>query len=105
MRYDKIRDKCNKFADVMRPESYLGKHMPKKEAYQWDSSSRIGICNPYGVGKQAFEALFMRSREADDNKVNSDIQGLKENFKTANKLFTKAVIVRHPMERLLSVFR
>ena len=105
MRFEKLHDLCNAFGDVMRPESLMKKHLPQRQDFHWDSSSRLALCSPHGVGRKAFESLFFRAREAGDNKINSDMKALKENFPIANKMFKKAVIVRHPMERLLSVYR
>ena len=104
MRYEKLHDVCNRYADVMRPESLMQKHMPKKESFIWHVPTGTAICNPVGVGHKALAALLERIREGDMRDATM-FQSLRDNFEGANKNFKKSIIVRHPMERLLSIYR
>jgi len=104
MRYEKLHDICNRYADVMRPESLMASVNPKMEAFQWQPSYHIAMCTPSGMGQSAIRSLFERVRTADMSE-NMAMQALKDNFMGAQRNFKKAIMVRHPMERLLSVYR
>jgi len=104
MRYEKLHDICNRYADVMRPESLMASITPKMEAFQWQPIHNIAICTPSGMGQSAIKSLFERMRTADMHE-NLKMKALKDNFDGAQKHFKKAIMVRHPMERLLSVYR
>lgn len=104
MRYEKLHDMCNRYSDVMRPESLMQKHMPEKEAFQWQPPKDIALCTPTGVGQKAMMALFERQRNPEIAE-NAAMQALKENYVGASKSYKKSIMVRHPMERLLSVYR
>jgi len=104
MRYEKLHDVCNRYADVMRPESLMQKHMPKRESFIWHVPTGTAICNPVGVGHKALAALLERIREGDMRDATM-FQSLRDNFEGANRNFKKSIIVRHPMERLLSIYR
>lgn len=104
MRYEKLHDICNRYSDVMRPESLMQTIMPQKEAFQWQPSKDIALCTPTGLGQKGMTALFERLRNPDVAE-NAAMQALKENYVGAMKSYKKAIMVRHPMERLLSVYR
>ena len=104
MRYEKLHDICNRYSDVMRPESLMQKIIPKMEAFKWHVPTGTAVCTPVGVGHKAIAALFERIRTGDMHDANM-FQSLKDNFEGANRNFKKAIIVRHPMERLLSIYR
>lgn len=102
VRWEKLSDVCNKYSDVMRPESLMKDHVPNKDGFVWHKPTSLALCTPYGVGKSAFEALFMRIRNAGDIDDNT---ALKENYLHTANSYKKAIMVRHPMERLLSIYR
>jgi len=104
MRYEKLHDMCNRYSDVMRPESLMQTVLPKKEAFQWQPPKDIALCTPTGLGQKAMTALFERQRNPEIAE-NAAMQALKENYVGASKSYKKAIMVRHPMERLLSVYR
>jgi len=104
MRYEKLHDICNRYADVMRPESLMQTVIPKMEAFQWQPTHHIAMCTPSGMGQSAIKSLFDRMRTGDAAESMA-LQALKENYMGAQKSFKKAIMVRHPMERLLSVYR
>jgi len=104
MRYEKLHDLCNRYADVMRPESLMQTVEPKSESFQWQPTHHIAMCTPSGMGQSAIKALFERVRSADMSE-SSALQALKDNYMGAQRHFKKAIMVRHPMERLLSVYR
>jgi len=104
-RYHKLRDVCNEYADVMRAESLMKDQMPKKDNFVYDVNSWIAFCNLDGIGKKGFEGLMQRLQRGDNNNDSPIRQGLKNNFAGTHKRFKKALMVRHPMERILSVYR
>merc|ERR1719450_1422287 len=79
MRYEKLHDICNRYADVMRPESLMASVNPKMEAFQWQPSHHIAMCTPSGMGQSAIRSLFERVRTADMSE-NMAMQALKDNF-------------------------
>jgi len=104
-RYHKLRDVCNEYADVMRAESLMKDDMPKSGNFVYDTNEWIAFCHMDGIGKKSFEGLFQRLQRGDNNADQTIRQGLKNNFAGTHKRFKKALMVRHPMERILSVYR
>ena len=103
-RYLKLQEVCNQNADVMMPSSYVQKHESKPTNFLIETDSDIAFCNLQGVGSRSFEALFMRHRA---HSAGADMKrtAFYENFAKAHKNYKKAIMVRHPMERLISVYR
>ena len=62
MRYEKLHDICNRYADVMRPESLMASVNPKMEAFQWQPSYHIAMCTPSGKAIYFRLAFFETSR-------------------------------------------
>merc|ERR1712004_535562 len=79
--------------------------MPRRENFVYDTNEWIAFCNIDGIGKKGFEGLMERLRRGDNNNDAPVRQGLKNNFAGVHKRFKKALMVRHPMERILSVYR
>ena len=106
MRHEKLQDICNGYSDVMRPESFIEKEMPEENQFVYDVHSHIAFCNIHGIGYKAFITLMDRNFDTkEDNPFATETQGRKQNWAVANKKYRKAIMVRHPMERLLSVYR
>jgi len=107
MRFENLHDMCNRYSDVMRPESLMTKttsQRPKKEGFYWNPSLGIAFCSATGIGQKGMAALFERLKSSDVME-NAAREALAENYENASKNYKKAIMVRHPMERLLSVYR
>ena len=104
-RYHKLREVCNEYADVMRAESLMKDDMPKKDNFVYEANQWIAFCNLDGIGKKSFDGLMARLQKGDNNADVTVRQGLQNNFAGTHKRFKKALMVRHPMERILSVYR
>ena len=106
LRYLKLQDTCNKYFDVMRPESLMRNEMPPEQNFAFDARSKIAFCKNHGIGYKAFEALFFKNYIPDqDQGFAVDASARKENWAGLSKTYKFAIMVRHPMERLLSVYR
>lgn len=107
-----LRRTCDKFSDVFRPESAVLWGEPRgfgsEVVYLHSESEKIAsVCVPHKVASNSWgkfgQNLLRNSPENVEKNVNF-FNGL--NFKERTKHVTlKAVTVRHPMERLLSVYR
>merc|ERR1711997_593960 len=80
--------------------------MPPEQNFAFDARSKIAFCKNHGIGYKAFEALFFKNYIPDqDQGFAVDASARKENWAGISKTYKYAIMVRHPMERLLSVYR
>ena len=105
-RHLKLQDVCNKYGDPMIPEYMMQSHVPPSTSFVIYPKEKLAFCGLSGVAKTGFTALFDRIRQASDPDT-VDYAGWhqKETYQSTNKKYKKAIFVRHPMERLISVYR
>ena len=103
-RHLKLQEVCNKFADPMIPEYSMQSQIPPKDSFIINPKNRIAMCGLDGLAKKSFEALFNRIRSAADND-GPQFKAWNDNYEVNHKEYRKALLVRHPMERLISVYR
>jgi len=105
-RHLKLQEVCNKYGDPMIPEYSMQSHVPPSTSFVIYPKEKIAFCGLSGVAKTGFAGLFERIRKADDPDT-SDYAGFhnKDTYHTTHRKYKKAIFVRHPMERLISVYR
>ena len=105
-RHLKLHEVCNKYGDPMIPEYMMQSHVPPSTSFVIYPKEKLAFCGLSGVAKTGFTALFDRIRQASDPDT-VDYAGWhqKETYQSTNKKYRKAIFVRHPMERLISVYR
>ena len=110
----------------MIPEYRSHTLVPPKDSFIINPKTRIALCGLDGLAKKSFKALFDRIRSAADkwalfliginfiaicsNNVlicsdSHEYKGWEDNYIATAKSYKKAIFVRHPMERLISVYR
>ena len=107
-RHDLLRRVCQKYKDPFRPETAV--LSPKFEAAE--ANTRLGVevvhlrgrpltsvCIPHKVGSHAW-GKFAALPEVAPDPLYKELS-----WRAAANLSHRAVVVRHPMERLLSVYR
>ena len=105
-RHLKLQEVCNKYGDPMIPEYSMQSHVPPSTSFVIYPKEKIAFCGLNGVAKQGFTGLFDRIRKADDPDT-GDYASFhdKDTYAHTHKKYKKAIFVRHPMERLISVYR
>lgn len=103
-RYRQMKEMCHKYSDVLRPESIIGLQIPQTENFIYDDSSNTVFCPLESIAAKSFHTLFQRvtrSSQSDPHRL----ENFKHSFPKSMKDKKRGIIVRHPMERLVSVYR
>ena len=99
-----MKEVCNRYADKMRGESVLHEHFPRShEQFLYYPAKRITLCQVPGVATKSNRIFFFNGEPG--NKYSSSQQSFAEQYPTIFKHLKSAIVVRHPLERLISVYR
>ena len=104
-RYAALRERCKVYGDFMRPERQLITHATTAaESVLYDARNGLALCTLPGVARRGFGALFERLRGADrtEEAKRSNFEAL---FPASMRGVKRAIMVRHPLERLVSAYR
>ena len=104
-RYAALRERCAVYGDFMRPERHLTTTVTTKaEAVLYDPRNDLALCTLPGAARRALGALFGRLREAS---TGSDVKRsrFESLFPAMMGGVKRAIMVRHPLERLVSAYR
>lgn len=103
-RYEGLREQCIKMSDFMRPERLVSEAIPKKESLLLHPSSEMMVCPLDQVAAKTMNTFFTRIREP-GNEYENKIKSFKINFPRSANGLKRAIVVRHPLERLVSAYR
>ena len=104
----RLKRVCSKYtADHSRPES-LALRLPARSlgaevVYLYGPESVASVCIPHKVGSHSW-GRFAKSLAVGNATLKHDFESLRFEEK-ASRLKVRAVVVRHPMERLISTYR
>ena len=104
-RYAALRERCKVYGDFMRPERHLITHATTAaESVLYDARHDLALCALPGVARRALEALFDRLRGASraEEAKRSDFEA---RFPASMRGVKRAIMVRHPLERLVAAYR
>jgi len=119
-----IQETCQRFADVMTPTSLLTSYLPTKldnwagheelenvepNQLHVHTEKKVMICAIPGVGSEFYRSFVMKSQTAGVGKSGGGsefLKGISEEVERGLKnIKKKAIVVRHPLERLVSTYR
>ncbi|XP_040578975.1 uncharacterized protein [Lepeophtheirus salmonis] len=101
-----LRSKCRKYSDPFRPEkAVLFEHRSLGVEVVHFPTPKVpmSVCIPHKTGSKSW-GIFSRQMKA-EHEVESFIKYSSLNWKDKSALAYKIVVVRHPLERLVSVYR
>ena len=104
-RYAALRERCMVYGDFMRPERHLVTHASTAAgSVLYDARNDLALCTLPGVARRGFGALFERLRGADRSEE-AKRANFEAQFPVSMRGVKRAIMVRHPLERLLSAYR
>ena len=99
-----MKEVCHRYADKMRPESLLHEHVPKSHYnFIYYPVKRFAFCQLPGVATKSVK-IFFYTGEMGKSSATSQ-QSFADQFPRSMKSTKSAMVVRHPMERLVSIYR
>ncbi|CAB4057733.1 unnamed protein product [Lepeophtheirus salmonis] len=101
-----LRSKCRKYSDPFRPEkAVLFEHgsLGVEVVHFPTPKVPMSVCIPHKTGSKSW-GIFSRQMKA-EHEVESFIKYSSLSWKDKSALAYKIVVVRHPLERLVSVYR
>ena len=104
-----LKRACLRYSDPFRPESVIIKTKPRRlgseVVYLHGRQFTASVCIPHKVGSHAwgkFATSFNNAKYLNEEKQK---EFLALNFESRASKSVRVVVVRHPLERLLSVYR
>ena len=99
-----MRELCHLYADKMRPESKAVATRPiDRSAFLYYPAKSFAVCTIPGVEDEGIKTLLSKGDEDEDAAAQSRTK-FNTNYPKIMEELKKVILVRHPMERLLSVY-
>ena len=96
---------CNQYADKMRGESLLHEILPKSHKnFLYYPVKKFAFCQLPGVGSKSVHS-FLFAGEMGKPGSSGGQEAFSGQFPKIMRFVKSAMVVRHPMERLISIYR
>ena len=93
---------CHLYSDRMRPESKATVSKPSENSvFVYYPTKSFTVCSISGVETEGIKSLLSKGDPHLDEKRND----FRSSYPNVMESLKKVVLVRHPMERLISVYR
>ena len=106
-RVEHLRAECLRHSDPLRPESTVLATKPisfgSEVVYIHGSNNTATICIPHKVGSHAWGKFATTFNNKQYLSIDEQKQFLSLNFESRASKSVRVIVVRHPLERLLSV--
>lgn len=101
-RKSELHELCHIYADKMRPESKatITKASDRNRFVYYPTKS-FTVCTIPGIASEAMKTLLTKG----DPNLDESKRELRQSFPKMIESLKKVILVRHPMERLVSVYR
>ena len=102
-RADHLTHVCHKFADIMVPTFVLRQTLPDKNNFAFYPQERVSFCPIPGIASEVIRSF---SHKGDAGAGNAELYtGFYSNFPILLKGAKRVILVRHPLERIVSTYR
>ena len=99
-----MKEVCNRYADKMRGESILHESRPKAHTnFLFYPVKGFAFCQSPGVATKSIKIFFYAGEMGKPGQ--SSQETFTNQFPSIMKRVNNAVVVRHPLERLVSIYR
>ena len=99
-----MKEQCSQYADKMRVESILHENIPKSHTnFLYYPVKKFAFCQLSGVASKSNRVFFYSGEMG--SPASSSQEAFKMQYPKIMKWTRNAIVVRHPLERILSVYR
>ena len=99
-----MKEVCSRYADKMRPESILHENIPNSHTnFLYYPVKKFAFCQLPGVASKSNRVFFYSGEMGHPG--SSSQESFQVQFPKIMKWTKSAIVVRHPLERILSVYR
>lgn len=104
-RLSALRETCLKYGDFMRPEYFVTlQNQTLSDDILYDPSREMALCPVPTVARGSLQTLFERIKGS-DREAHNKFANFKTMYPSSMKNAKRAIMVRHPLERLVSAYR
>ena len=104
-RYQGLHEACLKYNDFLRPESGVARVEVPIEAYEYHPGAELAFCKMQSVASKSVKTFFGRNVQVGNKDWETKKNAFRNTYPKSVARSRKAILVRHPFERIVSAYR